>query len=168
MRIGVLMLAIVLSTPLAARAQGEEAPLEEEAPPSVARRVLTYLPNRVFDLLDVVRLRARLGRGLALSLRASEWADFYLGSYATLYAGLPGPRGRVLPRLPAGLESRSGVEVSAVDATLGGPLAPDYGLYEIGAGVQLTLVGFDVGVEPFEFLDFLAGWALRDPAHDDF
>lgn len=162
MRIGMLMLAIVLSTPLAARAQ------EEEAPPSVARRVLTYLPNRVFDLLDIVRLRARFGRGLALSLRAGEWADFYLGSYATVYAGLPGPRGRVLPRLPAGLESRTGVEVSAVDATLEGLQGPDYGQYEIGAGVQLTVVGLDVGVEPFEFLDFLAGWVLRDPAQDDF
>ena len=101
-------------------------------------------------------------KGDTLSRRASA-PGLALG-----IAGLPGPRGRVLPRLPAGLESRTGVEVSAVDATLEGLQGPDYGQYEIGAGVQLTVVGLDVGVEPFEFLDFLAGWVLRDPAQDDF
>ena len=169
MRIGLVALAItLLAAPLGAGADGAETAPGEERGRGVVRRIVTYVPSRIFDALDMVRLRARVGRGMAVGLRATELADFYLGAYSTVYAGLPGPRGRVRPRLPAGLESRVGVELGAGDATFGGGTGPSYGSAEVGAGLQVMLLGFDVGVDPFEILDFLGGLVLLDPGGDDF
>lgn len=90
----------------------------------VVHTIVFYIPNRVFDLVDVVRVRARVGPGVAGGVRATEAADLYFGSYTSVYAGLPGPRmGREIP-LPAGLESKSGVEASLADPTLEGPPRP--------------------------------------------
>lgn len=130
--------------------------------------VLVYIPNRVLDVFDIVRARVRLGPGIAFGARATELADFYAGTYATIYVGLPGPRGRVFPRLPAGFESKSGVEVSAADVTVEAGLGPDYGLAEVGVGLQALIVGFDVGVEPWEILDLITGLVTVDIADDDF
>jgi len=130
--------------------------------------VVWYVPNRVLDVLDVVRARIRLGPGFAFGARATEYADVFLGTYASVYVGLPGPRGRTLPRLPAGLESKSGAEVSVADVTLEGGMGPDYGMTECGVGLQAFLVGFDVGVDPLEILDLVVGIFTFDPMDDDF
>ena len=130
--------------------------------------VVMYLPNRVLDVLDIARARVRLGPGFAFGARATEYADVFLGSYATVYVGLPGPRGRTLPRLPVGLESKSGAEVSVADVTLEAGLGPDYGMAEAGLGFQFALVGVDVGVDPFEILDLIVGLFTFDPMDDDF
>ena len=127
-----------------------------------------YLPNRVLDLLDPVRARVRLGPGGALGARATEGADFYLGSYVSVYVGLPGPRGGRLPRLPAGLETRTGAEASLADLSTGAGFAPEYGVGELGLGVQLGLVGFDLGVDPLEVIDLGLGIVGLDPMDDDF
>jgi hypothetical protein len=129
---------------------------------------LVYIPNRLLDVFDIVRARVRLGPGLAVGARATELADVFVGSYASVYIGLPGPRGRVMPRLPAGLESKSGIEVSAADATLEAGLGPDYGDTEFGFGFQLAIVGVDIGVDPGEILDLVLGLVTIDIADDDF
>lgn len=135
---------------------------------SVIGTLIWYIPNRVLDVLDIVRARVRLGPGVAFGARATELADVFLGTYATIYVGLPGPRGRVFPRLPAGFESKSGAEASVADVTVEGGIGPDYGEFECGAGLQLLIVGFDVGVDPFEILDLAVGLLTFDPASDDF
>ncbi len=137
-------------------------------PVDVLHGVVTYVPNRVLDVLDIVRARVRVGPGLAVGARATEAADVYAGSYWTLYAGLPGPRGRRLPRLPVGIETRTGVEVSVADASTGLGFAPDYGVAEFGAGFQLLGVGMDVGIDPLEIFDLVAGFFFFDPRDDDF
>lgn len=129
--------------------------------------LIWYLPNRVFDVLDPVRARLRLGPGFGLSLRATEAADLFVGSYGSVYAGLPGPRGRHLPRLPVGLEARTGVEVSAADISTGGGLGPDYGTGECGIGLHAALLGVDVGVDPLELIDLVVGFVGLDPLDDD-
>jgi hypothetical protein len=86
--VSVLALTLFLSPATASEADGED----RDDGPSVFHRVVTYLPCRVLDLLDVVRLRARVGPGAAVGVRATEAADFFIGSYWSLYAGLPGPR----------------------------------------------------------------------------
>jgi hypothetical protein len=116
-----------------------------------------YIPNIVLDLFDVVRLRVRVGPGIAADVRATKLASVFVGSYGSVYAGLPGPRNRPEPKLPFGLESRSGVQVSVVDGTADSDIGPDYGPTEVGLGVQALIVGVDVGVEPLELLDFVAG-----------
>lgn len=146
----------------------DEQPEAETSGGSVLYGVLLYIPNRILDVFDVVRARVRLGPGVAFDARATEYADFFAGTYGTVYVGLPGPRGRVLPRLPVGLESRTGIEVSVADATLEGPIGPDYGEFEFGLGLQVLLVGVDVGVEPVELVDLVLGFFTVDIENDDF
>ena len=81
-----------------AEAQGADGP-------GIVHRVVAYVPNRVLDVFDLVRLRVRVGPGFAIGIRATEAADVFAGSYLSVYAGLPGPRSRRLPRLPLGLDT---------------------------------------------------------------
>jgi hypothetical protein len=140
----------------------------EEDDSSALVTALLYIPNRIFDVLDIVRARIRLGPGIGFDVRATQYADFFIGSYFTVYAGLPGPRGRMIPVLPVGVETRSGIEVSIVDATVEGFNGPDYGTGEFGLGLQIFMIGFDVGIDPFEIVDFVAGLFTFDPMDDDF
>ena len=133
----------------------------------VLHKIVMYLSNRVLDLFDVVRLRVRVGPGIAVDARATEVASAFVGSYVSVYAGLPGPRNRRLPKLPVGLESRTGVQASVADATVSGGIGPDYGPTEIGIGVQALVVGVDAGIEPLEFLDLLSGFFFIDLKDDD-
>ena len=94
-------------------------------------------------------------------------AAVFAGTYTSVYLGLPGPRNRPCVKLPVGLESKNGVDVSVVDATLSGGLDPDYGPAECGAGIQLAIIGFDFGIDPLEILDFLAGIFFIDLRNDD-
>jgi hypothetical protein len=159
-----LLLVAVVFVPLASTA-GAEPGGDHHSGALIT--TVGYVPSRVMDLLDIVRLRARVGPGLALGVRATEVADVFLGSYASVYAGLPGPRGRVLPRLPVGIESRAGAEVGPADLSTGLGFAPTYPFTECGIGLQLFLVGIDVGVDPVELIDFATGFLLLDLRDDD-
>ena len=136
-------------------------------PHGILHKVGMYIPNRVLDLLDVVRLRVRVGPGTAVDVRVTNLAAAFVGTYATVYAGLPGPRNRPTPKLPVGIESRSGVQASIADVTAEGGVGPDYGPAEIGFGVQILVVGADAGVEPLELLDLVTGLFLIDLRADD-
>jgi hypothetical protein len=136
-------------------------------PHGILHKVCLYIPNRVLDILDVVRLRARVGPGVAADVRATNLAAAFLGAYSTVYVGLPGPRNGPKPKLPVGFENRSGVQVSIADATVDGHAGPDYGPTEIGLGVQALIVGVDVGIEPLELLDVVAGLFFIDLRADD-
>ena len=184
-------LALVLLAPAAhadeSGAASEEtiqatAPLEEAQPEEakdedddhdegrgLGRRLLFYVPNRIFDVFDLVRARVRVGPGLAVGVRATELADVNLGAYTTLYAGLPGPRGKPRIPLPIGVEVYAGAEVSVVDvSTEEGPFSPSYGPTEIGLGFQAAILGLDLGIEPWDFVDLALGIVLLDPNGDDF
>lgn len=148
----------------------EEPPPRRESPAShtlgVAWKVLMYLPNRVCDLTDVVRVQVRAGPGWALSARATRVLPLFIGGYDTTWLGLPGARGRASIPLPAGVSSQTGFAFGPMGS--GGSQAPYYGKGEIGAGVQLYMLGFDVGFDVYELADLFAGFALVDFAHDDF
>ena len=70
-----------------------------------------------------MRLRVRVGPGIAVDARATDLADAYAGTYFSVWAGLPGPRMRRIPKLPGGIETRTGVEASVIDETLQLPFA---------------------------------------------
>lgn len=136
---------------------------------SVGHALLLYIPNRIFDLFDIVRLRLRLGPGLAVGARVTELVDFEVGGYATVWAGIHGPRGRPVISWPVGVENYGGFELSFIDLSdeeTGS--GPHYGPAEIGLGLQALIIGADVGVEPWDALDFLAGLLFFDPNGDDF
>lgn len=164
-----LLVASVALPPGAARAQGrrDASATTTVASEGFAYMLLTYLPNRVYDGFDLVRLRARLGPGFALSLRATRWLRASRGDYRSLYAGLPGPRGE--PSFPPFLgfeESRPRILVGSVPDPQGRP--PGYGTGEFGAGLHAGLVGADFGIDPLEALDLALGFLLMDPMGDDY
>lgn len=149
---------------------GDAVPSEDAAPEengSILTEILLYLPNRVLDLFDIVRARVRVGPGVAVGVRVTEVAQLNLGSYGSVYAGLPGPRQRVVPRAPVGVEAYTGVALSVLEAKISGGLGPHYSPTEVGAGAHLILVGVDVGIDPVELADFFAGFALVDIRDDD-
>jgi hypothetical protein len=146
----------------------EEPPPKRSAPPvSLAKKVLLYLPNRIFDLTDIVRLRVRAGPGWALGARVTRYAPFFMGDYDATWVGMPGPRGRASVPLPAGIDAARGIGIGPVGVGSGSQ-APYYGAGEIGAGVHLYMLGFDAGFDPVELVDFFAGFAGYDVSHDDF
>jgi hypothetical protein len=133
----------------------------------VLHKVVMYIPNRVLDVLDIVRLRVRVGPGIAAGARATEVASAFVGAYDTVYVGLPGPRNRPEVKSPIGFESRTGVQASVLDATTSVGPGPDYSTTEIGAGVQAAIIGVDVGIDPVEIADLLAGFFFLDLRNDD-
>jgi hypothetical protein len=142
-------------------------PAPSRSASSTAWTVVAYLPNRLFDLCDVMRLHVRVGTGWAAGARVSRYAPVFVGDYGALWLGLAGPRGRAKVPWPVGTESQSGIEAGPAAA---GSRAhsPVYGVGEVGAGGMLYVVGADVGVDVYELADFLAGFALVDFARDDF
>ena len=141
---------------------------DEKKGHSVGHKVLFYLPNRLFDIFDMVRLRLRVGPGLAVGVRATEPLSAYVGAYASVYGGLPGPRQRPKLPIPVGFESYNGATLSVVDLATGVGLGPDYSSTEIGASLHLLIIGADVDVDPMELVDLLAGIFCFDPRNDDF
>jgi hypothetical protein len=135
--------------------------------PGLGHRLLFYLPNRVLDLADVLRLRGRLGPGLAAGFRGTEYVSFYAGTYNTVYAGLPGARRPAKWRSPVGRERWKGIVFFGVDATDTASHGPGYTPAEFALGAQLLIVGADVGFEPVELGDLLSGLFLMDPVGDD-
>lgn len=148
-----------------------ETRAEEPAPPPTARdrawRVAAYLPNRLFDLCDIVRVHARVGTGFGAGARVTRYLPVFIGDYRAVWLGLPGPRGRAALPLPVGTEGQKGLELGPTK--LGGAWhPPTYGVGEVGAGVMVYFVGLEIGFDPYELADFLAGIAIVDFAHDDF
>ena len=135
---------------------------------SVLHTILFYVPNRALDILDIFRLKIRVGPGIAAGARVTKAAQVFAGTYATAYVGLPGPRLSPLPRLPIGLESYNGAAVSVVEATVDGGIGPDYSDSEIGLGFQAAIIGFDFGFDPVEVVDLVAGVFTFDIREDDF
>lgn len=141
---------------------------ETRPKPSIASQILLYIPNRIFDVFDIVRVRARVGPGVAAGVRVTKYLQAYLGAYGAIYGGLPGPRLRTTPRSPIGLETNTGITLSVLDATIDGGFGPNYSPSEIGAGVQIGILGVDIGIDPVEILDLVAGILTLDIRDDDF
>jgi len=152
-----------------AEAPKDKSPAVEEKDEghSFGHKLLLYIPNRILDVLDIVRLRVRVGPGLAAGVRATKIAQAYVGTYASVYVGLPGPRLRPFPKLPVGLESYNGVALSVLDATASGGIGPDYSPTEFGFSVQPLIFGLDLGIDPWEILDFATGLLMIDLRDDD-
>ena len=134
---------------------------------SAGHQMLWYVPNRLLDMADMFRLRLRVGPGLAVNLRMTDFANFYAGRYHTAFIGLPGPRMQPQPRLPVGLEQERGIILMDVDATDDLPYSPHYSPSEFVCGGQFLILGIEAGFDPVEIGDFLSGLILLDPRGDD-
>ncbi len=146
----------------------ESIDIEEEQPDhGIGHKLLFYIPNRFLDIFDFVRLRVRVGPGFAFNARATELLSVFLGGYASIYVGLPGPRMEPVVKLPVGIENYSGMSVSVADATTEGKRGPNYSPTEFGAGFLLLIFGPDIGVDPIEVVDLAAGFLFIDIRGDD-
>jgi len=166
-RVLICVCALLAASPALAQDRDDQVLKTGRTDRSVPEVLLFYIPNRVFDVLDIVRLRVRVGPGVAARVRATEALDVGLGSYAALFAGIPGPRNEPELPLPIGFESYAGIEIGA-DAEVASPSSPDYSITEIGVSIHALLVGLDIGVDPIEVLDVVTGLALIDLRGDDF
>jgi hypothetical protein len=142
-------------------------PSEGEKPYTVWDALIWYVPNRVMDVVDIFRLRVKVGPGFGVTARLTDYAAFYAGSQSTVYLGLPGPRYPGPLRSPVGYENQRGLVVAGVDASDVVDHPPHYGFSEVDVGLHLGLVGVEAGIDPFELADFLAGWFLLDLRGDD-
>ncbi len=155
--------------PAATEQQTPAAVAEKEAQKGgVGRAVLFYLPNRICDVLDIVRLRFRIGPGIAAGVRVTEGIEAYLGAYQSIWAGLHGPRTQPHIPWPLGVEGAGGVKVLFIGEVVEPEYGPKYQWDEIGADAQAFLVGLSLGVSFSEILDFATGLIFIDINHDDF
>ncbi len=137
----------------------------QPAEAGIIKSIVLYLPNRVFDVLDIVRLRLRIGPGLSAGVSATEAADVFIGSHTSIYAGLRGSRGKPQIPWPCGVENRSGAELSVIDETQSNVYSDPLGC---GAQAQVGIIGLNVMFNLYDMLDLLTGFALIDIAKDDF
>jgi len=148
--------------------QTQTPPAEEPEPEHGFGHVLLwYIPNRISDVLDIVRARLRVGPGLEVDVRATELLDLNLGGYASVFVGIPGPRRERAFNWPFGFDNMAGAEISVIDATTHYGDAPHYGVAEVGLGAQIAIVGFDLGVDVWEAVDFVTGIVCIDLEEDD-
>jgi len=127
--------------------------------------ILCYLPNRIFDMLDIVRLRLRVGPGVSVGARVTKLTNVFVGFHSTLYAGVHGPRGEAEIPWPVGVENHGGADVSLVKASVAGPYI---GPLETGIEFQAGIIGISFGICPYEMLDFVTGLVFIDLQKDDF
>lgn len=173
MRCGTAILLLLLLSGFlaAAPARGEAATNRTVETPvprgTVLHHILWYVPNRLCDVADVVRLRLRAGPGVALNVRATKWAVFYSGEYHAVYAGLPGPRQEPRWPLPCGFEEEKGLSLLAVDATDTLHYEPFYSDSEFTLGIHLGVIGAEAGFDPVELVDLLLGFVFLDIRRDD-
>lgn len=158
--------AVAMWVGVAAQAGPPEAPADSA--PAWGTRFLYYLPNRLADLVDIVRARLRLGPGLAAGVRVTDYGAFHAGEYHSVYLGLPGPRHPRLRRRFVGAEELNGIVMAGVDATDNTFQGPEYTPTEVDIGAHLLLAGVDAGFDPLEIADFLAGLVFLDPGDDDY
>lgn len=139
---------------------------EDDDDRSIPYRILIYIPNRVLDLFDIFRIRARVGPGIGIGVRATELLSAELTSYATLYAGLPGPRQEPTIRSPVGAEmySSAGFSIFSIKTR---DYGPHFSPSEFGIDVQLAIAGASIGIDPVEILDFLTGFVGVEVVEDD-
>jgi hypothetical protein len=139
----------------------------EEEEPSVAHQVLLYVPNRFLDLLDIFRIRARVGPGVQFGIRASEFFTVELGFYDTMYFGLPGPRLEPRIRSPLGFETYNGKYFPALEKLEDPTRNAQYSSTEIGLDAQAGILGLALSVDPVELYDFFAGFLFMEVRDDD-
>jgi hypothetical protein len=142
-----------------------EAEAEEESH-GILHKTLMYIPNRLLDVLDIVRARVRVGPGVSVCARATEVLDVNIGAHNAVYVGLPGPRGEAKLPLVVGTEAYSGIGIGD-EKDIEGAKGPEYAFTEIGVGAQAVLAGVDVGIDPLEVLDFVTGLFFIDLTGDD-
>ena len=134
---------------------------------SIGHILLMYIPNRIFDALDIVRARVRVGPGISAGFRITRGFEFNVGAYRTFWVGLHGPREKPEIPWPVGLEDRVANKAIFVGREEKTKHNPNYQVDEVGLDVQAAIVGASVGVTLYEICDFVTGLVFIDISGDD-
>lgn len=146
-----------------------------------------YLRDRAKDASEIIELGIGLSVGVDLSGRATKVVQAGFGSYTGDWVGLKEGRFAVWheSRIEMGVSPFFFQELYRLSDTLleiqhpilGDPgyeeflndywLITDRGFFQVGATVNLIVVGVDVGFEMGEFADFVTGWFGMDLLSDD-
>jgi hypothetical protein len=151
----------------AAFERGPVAMSEDSESHGLGHKLIFYIPNRIFDVFDIVRARARFGPGFGIGAQLTRLIGAHADWFTSVWIGLPGPR--LEPSLPIPFGTQSAVKASItffenIGVGLGGM---DYGYGEFELEAQVGIVGADIGLDPWEFVDLAVGLLTFDPVGDD-
>ena len=151
-------------------------------------RLVMYLPDRVFDLLDLVTFDVHLGPGAFADVHVTRRIQAAAGLRATMGVGAHDQRSIGLKNqseagfsvLTFGTQTVAGTTVGTSGVHTGaesmaGLHSPRNSLYQdlrdfwaIGVSVTAGLAGAEVDIHPVQLFDFIGGILLLDFARDDF
>lgn len=128
--------------------------------PLWVKKALLWLPNRILDFIDVFRADVGVGPSVGAVVRATRWAQAGSRTMAPVSVrfGLMGRRSPVM------FERSNEVGISPAFA---GSKDRKICKGEIGAGLDLIIVGGYLGICTDEVADFVAGIFTFDINHDD-
>jgi len=136
-----------------------EIPENDDVP--LSDRLLFWLPNRLLDLWDIIRVDAGVGPSLGGAVRITRFVQ--AGSRNFMPGSLRvGALGR---RWPIMLETSDEEGFAPFDYSASAQR--DVCTFELGVGLELLVAGAYLGVCPEEIFDFLGGVFLLDFEHDD-
>ena len=81
----IILLVLLLASVFALAGEANQP---EPSGKSFGHRLLFYIPNRIFDIFDLARIRLRVGSGIAVDARVTKYGDLYAGGYSSLFVGL--------------------------------------------------------------------------------
>ena len=148
-----------LSAPVVAADSGDESTKGHSWPVAL----LLYVPNRVVDVLDLVRAGVSVGPGIGLDARATELAQAVMMS--RLAAGLGYETLRHLP-IMAGKQTEFIIGPSITDPSAS--LNWFKSATDLRVEVHALLVGAHAAIDPGEIFDLVVGFIGIDPKGDDF
>lgn len=154
---------------------------------SIVWGILLYLPNRVFDVLDLLNVEVGVSAGAGININMTEYGA--LGAQVSAGEVLIGLDRR---HLSTRASIREAIEIfpfelgtmGEVHASTGGARAIAYAkagiksplddvyqksrdFWGVGAEVQLAPIALKVGIHPVEIADLLAGFFFIDILRDD-
>jgi hypothetical protein len=128
--------------------------------PSVFFQILTWIPNRALDLIDVIKFD--IGVGPALGVKATLTPNFEVGGRFFFPSSIRiGNFGR---SSPLAIESEAEYGISPFFKRNNERLLCDY---QLSAGLDAFVASANLTLCPSEFLDFLGGIFFLDPEGDD-
>jgi hypothetical protein len=116
-----------------------------------------FLGSRLLDLLDIGEASMTAGLGTLVHIHPTRPLQIGLGGFSGLRAGWMGRR------FPLKFDAQTGAALSVFEFQARRPR--DF--WRLGAALHLLIVGAEVGLDPPEMGDFLAGWLGFDPIGDD-
>lgn len=128
----------------------------------MGKKILLYLPNRILDLLDVVRLGVHVGPGIGLDLRVTRFVQLAADTSADVGVAWQGR-----DKLPVVSQIYHTMALGPVRVGAGTGLRYKHTLSETSVTANAGLAGFFVAYDSAELLDFLAGWTTYDLKKDD-